>query len=126
MKYLKAAWQVFTGLFYIAIAIGVLSAASTRFETLVLAGLIEVYALALYNFTAAGVTADINNYAAFVRFRILVTAQGITGNENGTFEEQEKILAEGMKQYRTRVVIRDLSNAAVSIYALFKIVQAII
>ncbi len=126
VKYLKAAWHIFWGLVYLAVAIGVLSVATTRFETLVLAGMIELYALVLYNFSLIGVTTDVNNYAGFVRFRILAAAQGITENEDGTFEEQEKALGEALKKYGTRVLVNRLSNAAVSLYALFKIVEAII
>lgn len=125
MRYLKSIWHVLVGLAYLGIVVGVLSVATTRFETVVLAGMIQLYAAVIYSFSVIGVGSDVNNYAGFVRFRILASAQGITENEDGTFEEQEKALADEMGKYRTKVLIHRLSGAAVSIYALFKIVQAI-
>lgn len=38
-----------------------------RFETLVLAGLVQLYAAVLYNFAIIGAATDANNYAGFVR-----------------------------------------------------------
>ena len=40
-------------------------------------------------FSLMGTVTDVNNYAGFVRFRALAAGQGITENEDGTFEEQE-------------------------------------
>jgi hypothetical protein len=37
--------------------------------------MVQLYAAVLYNFSVIGVATDVNNYAAFVRFRILATAQ---------------------------------------------------
>jgi hypothetical protein len=125
VKYLKFAGNVISGLVYLAVVIGAFSVATTKFETLVLAGIVQVYAAALYNFSALGGAVDLNNYAAFVRFRILATAHGVTGNEDGTFAEQEEALAEELKGYRTKVVIQRISNAAVSIYALLMILLTI-
>ena len=125
MRYVTYVWRVLTGLAYLAVAIGILSVATTRFETLVLAGMIQLYAAVLYNFSVIGIATDINNQAGFVRFRILAAAQGITENEDGTFEEQENALAERLKNQETTIIIQRLSNFAVSIYALFKILQAI-
>lgn len=125
MRYVTYVWRVLTGLAYLAVAIGILSVATTRFETLVLAGMIQLYAAVLYNFSVIGIATDINNHAGFVRFRILAAAQGITENEDGTFEEQENALAERLKNQETTIIIQRLSNFAVSIYALFKILQAI-
>ena len=87
--------------------------------------MIQLYAAVLYNFSVIGIATDINNHAGFVRFRILAAAQGITENEDGTFEEQENALAERLKNQETTIIIQRLSNFAVSIYALFKILQAI-
>jgi tRNA G46 methylase TrmB len=113
------------GLIYLAVVIGALSIATTRFETVVLAGMVQLYAAVLYNFSVIGVATDVNNYAAFVRFRILATAQGITENEDGTFQEQEEALAARLKTDNFAIVMQRFSNGAVSLYALFKIVQAI-
>jgi hypothetical protein len=113
------------GLIYLAVVIGILSVATTRFETVVLAGMAQLYAAVLYNFSVMGVATDVNNYAGFVRFRILATAQGFTENEDGSFQEQEEALAERLKKDGVAIQIQRFSNAAVSLYALFKIVQAI-
>jgi len=118
-------WHILVGLVYLAVVIGALSVATTRFETLVLAGIIQVYAAVLFNFSVSGVGADVNNYAGFVRFRILAAAQGITANEDGTFAEQDKALVDAIGKYKTTVLIDRFANGAVSIYALFKIGQAI-
>jgi hypothetical protein len=125
VRYIKVAGHILVGLAYLAVAVGILSVATTRFETLVLAGMIQLYAAVLYNFSLLGVGTDTNNRAGFVRFKILAAAQGITENEHGTFEDQDKALAEVLKSYETKVVIQRISNGVVSIYALFKIVQAI-
>jgi len=66
-----------------------------------------------------------NNYAAFIRFRILAAAQGVTENEDGTFIAQEKNLADHLTSSKTTLIINDLAHGAVSVYALFKIVQAV-
>ena len=75
MKYITYAWRVVVGLIYLTIVIGILSVATTRFETVVLAGMIQLYAAVLYNFSVMGVATDVNNFAGFLRFRILATAQ---------------------------------------------------
>jgi len=41
----------------------------------VLAILVQIYTATLYNFSIIGAATDVNNYAGFVRFRILATAQ---------------------------------------------------
>lgn len=125
MRYLAYAWRVVAGLIYLAVVIGVLSVATTRFETIVLAGMVQIYAVVLYNFSVAGVATDVNNYAGLVRFRILATTQGLTENEDGNFQEQEEALAEQLKRDGVAIQIQRLSNAVVSLYALFKIVQAV-
>ena len=126
MKYLAIAWNVLLALIYVAVVIGILSAAESRFETLVLAGLIQIYAGVLYNFSLIGQNADINNHAAFVRFRILAAAQHITENEDGAFVDQEKALADALNSYGPKVLILRVSHGVVSLYALFKIVQVIV
>lgn len=126
MKYLALAWNVLLALTYVAVAIGILSAAESKFETLVLAGLIQLYAAVLYNFSLLGAAADINNHAGFLRFRILAAAQGITGNEDGEFVDQEKDLADALKSSGPKVLILRISHGVVSLYALFKIIQAIL
>ena len=125
MRYVSYVWRVVVGLIYLAVVIGALSIATTRFETLVLAGIAQLYAAVLYNFSVIGIATDVNNYATFVRFRILATAQGITENEDGTFQEQEEALAARLKTDNFAIVVQRFSNGAVSLYALFKIVQAI-
>ena len=126
MKHLAITWNVIGGLINIAVVIGILSVAESKFETIVLAGLIELYVTVLFNFSLLGENADTNNYAAFVRFRILSAAHGVTGNEDGEFVDQEKALIDAFKSDRPKVLIMRISNAIVSLYALFKIVQAII
>jgi hypothetical protein len=125
VRYVSYVWRVVVGLIYLAVVIGALSTATTRFETLVMAGIVQLYAAVLYNFSLIGVATDVNNYAAFVRFRILATAQGITENEDGTFQEQEEALAGQLKTDNFAIIVERFSNGAVSLYALFKIVQAI-
>ena len=71
MRFLKYGLRVLGGLAYLAIVIGILSAASTRFETLVLAGMVQIYATLLDNFSVIGVINDVNNRAGLVRFKIL-------------------------------------------------------
>ena len=126
MKYLAIAWSVLLALVYVALVIGILSAAKNHFETLGLAVLIQLYAAALYNFSLMGETAEINNHAAFVRFRFLAKAQGLIGNEDGEFADQEKLLVDGAKNSRPKVQILRISHGVVAVYSLFKIVQAIL
>jgi hypothetical protein len=126
MKYLASAWNVLLAVIYVAVVVGILSAAESRFETLVLAGLIQLYAAVLYNFSLIGQNADINNHAAFVRFRIMAAAQQVTENEDGAFVDQEKALSEALKSYGPKVLILRISHGVVSLYALFKIVQVIL
>jgi hypothetical protein len=125
VKYLSYIWRTLVGLVYLGLVIEVLSLSTTRFETLVLAGMTQLYAAVLYNFSLMATTNDSNNYAGLVRFRILAAAQGITENEDGTFEEQEKALAATINGYKIQVLMSRLANSAVSLYALFKIVQAV-
>jgi hypothetical protein len=56
----KIAWNVLLQLVYLAVVIGILSVADSRFETLVLAGLVQLYTAVLYNFSVLAVNADIN------------------------------------------------------------------
>jgi hypothetical protein len=125
VRYVAYAWRIVVGVIYLAVVIGILSVTTTRFETLALAGMVQLYAAVLYNFSVMGVATDVNNYAGFVRFRILATAAGITENEDGSFEEQEEALAERFKRDGVAIQIQRFSNAVVSLYALFKIIQAI-
>ena len=125
MRYLRYMWRVFGGLVYLGFVIAILSASTTKFETLVLAGMVQIYAAVLYNSSVIGVATDSNNYAAFVRFRVLAAAQGVTENEDGTFADQEKALADLLTGSATPMLISRIANAAVSLYALFKIVQAL-
>ena len=125
MTYLKYIWRILIGLVYLGVVVAILSTSTTKFETLVLAGMVELYATVLYNSSVIGAAGETNNYAAFVRFRILAAAQGVTENEDGTFEEQEKDLAESLKGSATPILIDRIANVAVSFYAIFKIVQAV-
>lgn len=125
MRKLAYAWRVLVALIYLGVVVGILSVATTRFETLVLAMLVQLYAAALYNFSTIGKATDVNNYAGFVRFRILATAQGITANEDGTFQEQEEALAKSVNNSALVALIDVISHSVVSLYALFKIVQAV-
>lgn len=124
MKYLAIAWNVLLALIYIAVVIGILSAAENKFETMVLAGLVQLYAAALYNFSLLGVAADSYNLAEFIRFRFLAAALGVTGNEEGGYIEQEKTIMDEIRNSGPKVVIQRISHGVVSVYALFKIVQA--
>ena len=60
MKHLAIAWNVLLALIYVVVVIGILSVAESRFETLVLAGLIELYAAVLYSFSLQGESAEID------------------------------------------------------------------
>ena len=125
MKYVKIVWYVLRGLLYIGIVVGVLSVANTSFETVLLAGLVELYAAVLYNASILATTADVNNHAALVRFRMLAAAQGVTEDESGTFIEQEKALGDQIKSYSARLIIGHIANALVSFYAIYKIVRVV-
>jgi hypothetical protein len=126
MRRLAIARNVLLALIFIVVVIGILSAAESKFETLVLAGLIELYTAALYNFSLLGSAADSYNLAEFVRFRFLAAAIGITENEEGTYIEQEKAIADEIRNYGPKVLITRISHGVVSAYALFKIIQAIL
>lgn len=52
-KYGNYSWRIFVGLAYVAIVVGLLSAA-TQFETIALAALVQIYAGILYNFSVLG------------------------------------------------------------------------
>lgn len=123
--YLKYAWRVFVGLVYLGVVVGILSVATTKFETILLAVLVQLYAVILDSFSVLGSITDVNNYAGFVRFRILATAQGITENEDGLFTDQERALAEAIDSHKTSIVINRVANLLVSLYALFKIALVI-
>jgi len=125
VRYLKDGWRVLIAIAYLAIVVGALGTATTKFETIVLAALIQIYSAVLFNFSLIGSATDVNNYAGFVRFRILASAQGVTENEDGTFEDQEKHLAEGIATSKVQIIIDRSAHGVVSLYALFKIVQAI-
>jgi Na+/melibiose symporter-like transporter len=120
------AWHGLIGCVYLAVVIGILSAAKSQFETLVLAILIQVYAALLYNFSVIGACSDVNNYAGFVRFRILAKAQGVEENEDGLFSEQEGQLRDTLARSKTAIIINQFSHGVVSIYALYKIIMAVL
>ena len=122
----KILWRIALGLIYLFVVIGILSAAQTRFETLVLACLVQIYAAVLYNFSLSGSVTDINDYAAFVRFRILATGQGQIANEDGAFTDQENALRNIVNEGHKFVRINQISHGLVSMYALYKIVAALI
>ena len=109
MKFLKYAWHILAGLAYLVIVVGIVSAASTRFETMVLAGMVQLYGASSRLFVL-GILAEVNNHAAFIRFKILAGAQGIAANEDGTFEEQADALADSIKSYTPKVWIHRLSR----------------
>jgi len=127
MKYVKITWYILTGFSYLAIVVGILSVASTRFEIVVLAGLVELYAAVLYNASALAVASDANNYAAFIRFRTLATAVGVREDDDGVlFVATEEALGDQINSYKTKVLIKNIANALVSIYAVLRILMAII
>jgi hypothetical protein len=117
--------ETLTAIAYLVVAVGVINIGRTKFETVVLAGMVQLYAAVLYSFSLIGVTIDVNNRAGFVRFMILAAAQGITENEDGTFEDQEKGLVDVIEGGSVRTLIYRLSHTAVSMYALFKIVLTV-
>ena len=126
MSKFKIIWRVFIGLVYIGVVVAVLSVATSRCETVVLAGLVQLYTAVLYNFTIMDTVAAVNNYAGFVRFRLLAAAQGITSNEDGSFADQEKALLETSHNNETFIRINNISNAIVSLYAIYKIIAAVV
>ena len=126
MSTLKIIWRVLIGLIYIGVVVVVLSVPTSRFETLVLAGLAQLYAAVLYNFTVMGAATDVNNYAGFVRFRLLAAAQGITENEDGSFADQEKTLRDTLHDNAKFIVINRVSNGIVSLYSIYKIIAAVV
>lgn len=117
----KVIWHVCFALLYLAVAYGVMSVSKSRFETLVLAVLIWIYTASQHNFSIIGTTTDANNYAGFVRFRILAAAQGVTEDEEGLFVDQEKTLREHLEDNAKLILINRISHAIVSIFALYKI-----
>jgi hypothetical protein len=126
MRSIAIVWQVFLGVVYVAVVFGIMSAAENKFQTLVLASLIELYAAVLYNFSMIGEVTDVNTHAAFARFRMLAAAHGIIGSEDQEFKEQEEALVDAVNAYRPKVWIWRISNGIVSAYALIKIVQAVL
>jgi hypothetical protein len=122
----KVIWHILVGFAYLAVVYGVMSAAKSKFETLVLASLVLIYTATLYNFTFLGAVTDANNHAGFVRFRILATAQGLTGNKDGLFADQENNLLAGVKNSETRILIKLASHGVVSAYALYKIIAVVL
>jgi hypothetical protein len=123
---LRTVWHVLVGLIYLGVVIAVLSTATTTFETLVLAGIVQVYAAVLYNFSILGTTIDANNYAGLIRFRVLAAAQGVSDTEEGPIGNQEEALGAALKANERTVLIQRISHSAVSIYVLFKIVWTLI
>ena len=79
----------------------------------------------LHNLSQIGTATTMNNLASLVRFRILAAAQGITKSDEGTFEDQENTLIELLQKSRTQVLIGQVANSAVSLYALFKMIQSV-
>jgi hypothetical protein len=80
----------------------------------------------LYNFSLIGASTDGNNYAGFVRFRILATAQGVTENEDGLLVDQEKTLRQYLENNGKIILINRISHGVVSMYALYKIVSVVL
>jgi hypothetical protein len=122
----KNVWYGFIGCVYLAVVIGILSGSKSQFETLVLAILIQIYAGVLYNFSLIGAVTDVNNYAGFVRFRILANAQGVTENEDGLLADQEDQLRITIVKSKMVIRINQFSHGVVSIYALYKIISAVL
>src|ERR1039457_4782938 len=102
---LQFIWQILKALGYLAVVIGVVNIAANKFETVVFAVLVQIYAAVLYNFSVLGSIIDANNYAGFVRFKILAAAQGTTENEDGTFEEQEKAIVDAIASDKNAIII---------------------
>jgi hypothetical protein len=122
----KNVWYGFTGCAYFAVVIGILSVAKSPFETIVLAVLVQIYAGVLYNFSLIGAATDVNNYAGFVRFRILANHQGITENEDGLYSDQEEQLKDAIGRGGMKIMINQFSHGAVAIYALYKIITILL
>ncbi len=122
----KVVWRIVLAVIYLAIAVGVVSAGKSGFETLVLAALVQLYAAILYNFSVIGAATDVNNYAGFVRFRVLAAAQGQTGDEAGKYSEQENALQNAIKGNSMKQRIDQFSHGIVSVYAIFKIITAVV
>ena len=123
---LKVIWHICIGVLYLATAYGVISASNSKFETLVLAILVQIYTAMLYIFSLIGASTDGNNYAGFVRFRILATAQGVTENEDGLLVDQEKTLRQYLENNGKIILINRISHGVVSMYALYKIVSVVL
>lgn len=123
---LKVIWHICIGVLYLAIAYGVISVSNSKFETLVLAILVQIYTAMLYNFSLIGASTDGNNYAGFVRFRILATAQGLTENEGELLVDQEKTLREYLENNGKIILINRISHGVVSMYALYKIISVVL
>jgi hypothetical protein len=77
----------------------------------------------LFNFSVLGEVTNINNHAAFVRFRLLAANQGTTETEDGKLVDQEQALVDAGKPNRPKIITGRISNAVVSAYARFKIIQ---
>lgn len=116
----KVISHVLFAVVYVGLVYGILSAANSKFETLVLAILVQIYTATLYNFSIIGAATDVNNYAGFVRFRILATAQAVTEDEGGLFVDQERTLRECLDNNRILIM------GVVSAYALYKIFAAVV
>jgi hypothetical protein len=53
-------WQTLIAIVYLAVVIGLVNIATTKFETVVFAALVQLYAAVLYNFCAIGKVMDTN------------------------------------------------------------------
>lgn len=118
----KIAWRIFVGIAYLAVSVGIISVGSSRFETVILAVFVQMYSAMLYNFSLIAVTAEVNNLAGFVRFRVLAAAQGIAGDDAGEYLDQENLLKETIKKSNPLIWITRISHSVVSLYALYKII----
>jgi hypothetical protein len=125
MKYLRYAWRVLVSLLYLILVVAALATTRTRFETLVLGGLVRVFTAVLYNFSLIGMAIAASDHSSFVRFRKLAEAQGITGDQYGTFKDQETVSVETLKEHKTNRSIKNLAHAAVSICALIMMIIAL-
>jgi len=120
-------WRVATGLIYLFVVIGILRAAQTRFETLVLACLIQIYAAMLFNFSAIASTGRADNLGTVMRFVLLAKGLGQTATEDGlVFAEQEEKLHESREKSEVFDTITQASHGLVSMYALYKIIWALL
>jgi hypothetical protein len=125
MKTLAYVWRILMTLLYWGIVVEIFSVATTRFETLVFAMLVELYSVALLTFCQIGTNTELTDYAAFVRFKMLATALGIKEIEDRTFQEEEKTLEKKMTTNAISSLITMITHGVVSFYAFFKIVQAV-